>query len=155
MKTRTGLIAGLLGLALTVAAYGAEWETDFTKASEKARRQGKYLLVDFSGSDWCGWCIRLKKEVFSQPEFQDYARNNLVCVRLDFPRRKPQAPALKKQNETLARKYNIRGFPTVLILAPNGETVGKTGYQPGGARAYVAHLRGIIGQHAPAGKALD
>jgi len=129
---------------LGVQAKAVMWETDFAKASASASKTGAYLLLDFSGSDWCGWCMKLEKEVFSKPEFQAYAKTNLVCVLLDFPHQRFQPPKLKKQNGELAKKYGIEGFPSVLILSPEGELVGRTGYQAGGPKNYVEHLKQII-----------
>ncbi len=120
------------------------WETDFEKASSDAKDSGKYMLLDFSGSDWCGWCIRLEKEVFSQDAFKDFAKENLVCVLVDFPRAKKQTDELKKQNMHLAQEYNIRGYPTIIILSPGGTPVGKTGYLQGGPWEYARHLKEII-----------
>ena len=120
------------------------WETDFEKALATAKASGKYMLLDFSGSDWCGWCIRLEKEVFSQDAFKDFAKENLVCVLVDFPRAKEQTDELKQQNLELARKYDIKGYPTIIILSPNGEPVGITGYLQGGPWEYARHLKKII-----------
>ncbi len=120
------------------------WETDFEKASSGAKTSGKYMLLDFSGSDWCGWCIRLEKEVFSQDAFNDFAEENLVCVLVDFPRAKKQTEELKKQNLDLARKYGIKGYPTIIVLSPDGKPVGKTGYLQGGPWEYARHLKKII-----------
>jgi len=146
---RTGLM-GLVFVSVVLFCLGAEakdWETDFEKASARAKEAGKYMLLDFSGSDWCGWCIKLDKEVFSKNAFQKFAKANLVCVMLDFPRAKPQSNKLKKQNKALAEKYGIRGFPTVLILSPDGDPVERTGYQRGGPEKYVEHLTEIIDKH--------
>ncbi len=120
------------------------WETDFKKASSAAKASGKYLLLDFSGSDWCGWCIRLEKEVFSQDAFKNFAEKNLVCVLVDFPRAKEQAEELKQQNLDLERKYDIKGYPTIIILSPDGKPVAKTGYLQGGPWEYARHLKEII-----------
>ena len=120
------------------------WETDFEEASSSAKASGKYILLDFSGSDWCGWCIRLEKEVFSQDAFNDFAKENLVCVLVDFPSAKKQSEELKKQNQDLARKHNVRGYPTVIILSPDGKPVGKTGYLQGGPLEYTRHLKKIL-----------
>lgn len=118
--------------------------TDFEAAQAKAKAENKPMLLDFTGSDWCGWCIKLKDEVFSQEAFQDYADASLVLVELDFPRKKPQSDAVKAQNEALAKKYQIRGFPTIVMLNPEGELLAKTGYRQGGAEAYVEHLKEIV-----------
>lgn len=111
--------------------------TDFEAAQAKAAAEQKPMLLDFTGSDWCGWCIKLDKEVFSQEAFQNYAAEALVLVELDFPRGKDQSAKLKAQNKALAEKYGIRGFPTILILSPEGELIEKTGYRRGGAESYV------------------
>ena len=124
-----------------------EWETDFKKASSAAKASGKYIMLDFSGSDWCGWCIKLEKEVFSQDAFKDFAEKNLVCVLVDFPRKKKQTGEQKQQNRDLATKYRIQGYPTIIILGPDGEPVAMTGYLQGGSKNYVQHLNEIIERH--------
>ena len=120
------------------------WMTDFAAAKIKAAAEQKPLLLDFTGSDWCGWCIKLDKEVFSQKVFKEFAADNLVLVELDFPRGEEQSEDLKAQNKALAEKYGIRGFPTILVLSPEGELIEKTGYQRGGPEAYVAHIKEIL-----------
>ena len=122
-------------------------ETDFAKASIDAGKSGLYMLLDFSGSDWCGWCVKLDNEVFSKSAFTDFAKKNLVCVLVDFPRQNEQTTKVKEQNSALARKYDIQGFPTVIILSPEGDLVGKIGYQEGGANKYVEHLKEMIGTY--------
>ena len=124
-----------------------DWETDFKKALATAKASGKYIMLDFSGSDWCGWCKKLEKEVFSQDAFKDFTEKNLVCVLVDFPRRIEQTREQKQQNWNLATKYGIKGYPTIIILSPDGEPVGKTGYLHGGTRKYVQHLNEIIERH--------
>jgi thioredoxin-related protein len=130
-------------LALTVASIArAEltWLTDYKKAQDEARANNKLVLLDFTGSDWCGWCIRLDKEVFSKPEFKDYAGKNLVLVEVDFPRRRPLSLETRKQNEELAGRYGIQGFPTIIVLNGDGKKVGELGYMPGGPDAFIAEL---------------
>ncbi|MGR3301824.1 MAG: thioredoxin family protein [Candidatus Scalindua sp.] len=124
-----------------------DWETDFKKALAAAKTSDKYIMLDFSGSDWCGWCIKLEKEVFSQDAFKDFAEKNLMCVVVDFPQKKKQTGELKQQNRDLATKYGILGYPTIIILSPDGEPVGKTGYLQGGSKNYVQHLNEIIERH--------
>jgi thioredoxin-related protein len=145
MKTRAAVM-GWVGVMLMfgLRAGAAEWETSFASASTNASKAGLYMLLDFSGSDWCGWCVKLDKEVFSKPEFKAFAGKQLVCVLVDFPRQKKQSKKEKDQNAELAKKYGIRGFPTVILLSPEGDLVGRTGYQEGGAVKYVAHLKAMI-----------
>lgn len=103
-----------------------EWTTDFAKAKTEANSQHKYILLNFSGSDWCGPCIKLKKEVLDSPEFLQYADNKLVLVRADFPRNKKNrlSPELTKHNEALAEKYNNQGkFPYTVLIDADGKIV--------------------------------
>lgn len=147
---RKNMLKGLaiaIMIVLGVRTEAASWETDFAKASTNASRSGQYMLLDFSGSDWCGWCMKLDKEVFSHKEFNDFIKTNLVCVLVDFPRQKSQSKKLKDQNTKLAEEYGIKGYPSVIILSPEGDLVGRTGYQAGGAKKYVEHLKGIIDEY--------
>jgi thioredoxin-related protein len=116
------------------------WQTDYKKAQEEAKTNNKLVLLDFTGSDWCGWCIKLDREVFSRPEFKDYASKNLVLVELDFPRKKELSTETRKQNQELAGRYGIEGFPTIIVLNAEGKKVGELGYMPGGAEAFIAEL---------------
>jgi len=97
-------------------------------------------MLNFTGSDWCGFCIRLSKEVFSQPAFIEYADKNLVAVEVDFPRKKDLSAAQKQANAALAQKYNIAGYPTIIVLDSDGKKIGELGYQPGGPKAFIAAL---------------
>lgn len=145
--TQMLLLIGLVLLAVTTSTHAAShWETDFEHAQKLASESGKYMLLDFTGSDWCGWCIRLKDEVFSKKSFLAYAKEKLVLVQVDFPRKKAQSKELKEQNQALASKYGIRGYPTIIILSPKGDFIQQTGYQAGGAEAYVEHLEELIAQ---------
>jgi protein disulfide-isomerase len=85
--------------------------------------------MDFTGSDWCGWCIKLNKDVFSKPEFAKYAKENLVLVEVDFPREKEQSAELKKANQALQKQYQIKGYPTIIVLNGDGKTLGQLGYE--------------------------
>ena len=136
------IIVGLLtGLALLRAGAGeVAWQTDLPKAQAQAKLEKKMVLMDFTGSDWCGWCIRLHKEVFSKPAFAEYARKNLVTVEVDFPRKKEQSAAQKKANGDLAKKYKIEGYPTIVVLDGEGKQLGTLGYMEGGASAFIAEL---------------
>lgn len=140
MKTFSALTA-LLTLCLATSALAGEgWGTNYKQALEQAKKDHKLLLMDFTGSDWCGWCIKLDKEVFSQKAFRDYAAENLVLLKLDFPRRKSQSSELKKQNSKLADEFQITGYPTVVVLNSDGVKVGVLGYMEGGPAAFIAEL---------------
>ena len=134
------LIAIGLTLISITASAESSWVTDYKKAQEDAKAGKKLMLLEFTGSDWCGWCMKLDKEVFSTPEFQNYASRNLILVKLDFPRKRPQTEALKKQNEQLAQKYGIQGFPTIIVLNGQGEKLGELGYMEGGPSPFLAKL---------------
>ncbi len=133
--------------AAAVNAQNAGWTDNIDKAKAEAKAKGKYVFLNFSGSDWCGWCMKLSDEVLSKDAFLNYAKKNLVLTVADFPRTKKQSAALKSQNEMLAKKYGIQGFPTVVILDPKGKLVTKTGYRRGGAEAYVTFLKGLIKEY--------
>jgi thioredoxin-related protein len=135
------ILAIALALSLSATVQAEEnWQTDLKKAQEQAKADKKLLLVDFTGSDWCGWCIRLNKEVFSKPEFKEYANKNLVLLEIDFPRAKAQTESIKHQNQELASQYQIQGFPTIIVLNSQGRKVGELGYMQGGPSAFIAEL---------------
>lgn len=121
----------------------AVWTTDYRAAITTAKEQNRRIFAFFTGSDWCGWCMRLQKEILTTPEFARYASENLVLLELDFPRSKSQPAALKKQNETLAARFQIQGFPSVMVLDANGKTVGQLGYQEGGPAPFVKRLKSL------------
>lgn len=132
-------------VSIAVGAFASEgWESDFKKASARAKAEGKYMLIDFSGSDWCGWCIKLDKEVFSQQVFKDYAKDHLVLLLVDWPQRTPDSKEVQARSRPLMEKFGIDSFPTVILLDPNGEPVDKTGYRPGGAEAYIEYIGKVI-----------
>ena len=132
-------------LAGVVRAEESLWQTDFAAAKAKAKAEDKLLLVDFTGSDWCGWCKRLVAEVFSKDAFKTEVPKKFVLVELDFPTpAKKQSAELKKQNRELAAKYKIQGYPTILVMDAEGKVVAKTGYREGGPKKYVEHLTEFI-----------
>lgn len=124
----------------TSARAELNWLTDPKVAQAEAKQANKLVMLDFTGSDWCGWCIRLRKEVFSKPEFQEYANKNLVLVEIDFPKGKAQARELAQQNMQLASRYSVQGFPTLIVLDANGKKVGELGYVEGGPTAFIGEL---------------
>ncbi len=107
-----------------------QWHSDFDKAVEIANQTNRPLLVNFTGSDWCSWCVKLKSDVFSTDEFNQWAKDQVVLVELDYPKNKPQLPATKRRNQDLAEKYLVQNYPTVLLISPQGEVLGpKLGYK--------------------------
>jgi thioredoxin-related protein len=129
----------------------AEWFADFDKAVAKAKAEKKDLFVDFTGSDWCGWCIRLHNEVLKHDTFLGPAGKEYVLVSLDFPHgeeAKAKVPN-EKRNQELQAKYGIQGFPTVLLMTADGDVYARTGYQQGGPEKYVEHLTAIRAKGRP------
>jgi protein disulfide-isomerase len=130
-------ILACCGTLLPVRA-AEQWETNYSAALEQAAKQNKMVLLDFTGSDWCGWCIKLQKDTFSKPEFQKFATESLILVELDFPRGKQQSDELKRQNEELAEKFGVQGFPTLVLLDPQGKEADRNvGYLAGGPEAFI------------------
>ena len=121
-----------------------KWETDLGVAIKKAKDENKTVLVNFTGSDWCIWCQRLSNEVFSKNEFEKFADDNLILVKVDFPRNIEQSTDTKMYNNQLAQRFGIEGFPTVLLFNSQGRLVLRTGYQEGGPEAYVNSLKSYL-----------
>lgn len=121
-----------------------QWLESYAKAVESAKKQKRPILANFSGSDWCGWCIKLKQEVFDKSEFKEFAAKEMILLELDFPRNKPQTDEIKGQNKALSQKYGIRGFPTILLIDHEGNVLGRTGYVAGGPKNYIDHLRQLL-----------
>ncbi len=121
--------------AITTSA--GTWLTDWEQAKKLSKATGRPILTDFTGSDWCGWCKRLKKEVFETPEFKKWSAKSVILLELDYPRTFTLPDDLKKQNEMLKQKYQIRGYPTVLFLDANEKILARTGYVKGGPEAWI------------------
>ena len=119
----------------------AQWNTDYAKAVEQAKVQNKPLLLDFTGSDWCGWCMKMKKETLDTPMFKTYASHNLVLVEVDFPHQKAQIEKVKQQNQQLKQQYQAHGYPTFILVDKDGKELGRQkGYLEGGPTAFIAKL---------------
>ncbi len=128
-------------LALSTVAAGDLWVSNFDKAKQTAAKEGKDLLMDFTGSDWCGWCIKLHKEVFDLEAFKNSVPKKFVLVELDYPRDKSRlTEETQKQNAALLQQFAVQGYPTILLADAQGRPYAQTGYQAGGAEAYVKHL---------------
>lgn len=135
------LAAAAVLMALQLNGADSSWLTDFAAAQKKAKDEKKLILLDFTGSDWCPPCMKLKKDVLSTKEFLDYTKTNFVLVEVDFPRRK-QLPADQQQaNQALSQKYNIEAFPTIIVVKSDGKEVWRQmSYVPGGPKAWIAML---------------
>lgn len=139
----------LIALALLVysVSYSQTWKTNFEEAKETATAENKTILLVFSGSDWCGPCIKLDKNVWQSPKFKTYSNEKLVLLRADFPKKKGNAlpEEIKKGNLILADKYNKAGyFPIVVVLDNTGKVLAKKGYENQTAAKYISELQAII-----------
>lgn len=110
--------------ALLAPAFALEWMDDFAAAKSKAQAESKLVLMDFTGSDWCGWCIKLRKEVLDKPAFETYAKDKFVLMEVDCPRKKKLSDKLLQQNQQLCEQYHISGYPTLLVVNAEGDVVG-------------------------------
>src|SRR4051812_3441467 len=122
------LLAIAILFAIAIPAQGVPppgWTEDYSKAVEKAKTENKNLLLDFTGSDWCGYCIALNKEVFSTAKFKEWAKQNVVLVEVDFPHSKPQTQKIKTQNADLKGQYPTNGYPTILIVDATGKELAR------------------------------
>ena len=122
----------------------AVWLNNYSEAVKQAKESGKPILVDFTGSDWCGWCIKLDKEVFSKPAFAEYAAAHLILLKVDFPQKTVLPKEVAEQNDIMAKAYDVEGFPTIVLIKVDGEELARTGYQAGGAEKYVKHLEKLL-----------
>jgi len=141
----TLIICTLLISSLTLYSQENEgWLLNFDEAAKLSIKTGKPILANFTGSDWCGWCVRLKKEVFVTPKFKKWADENVILLELDYPRRTPQSDEIKKQNKELQQFFKVRGYPTLHMFnvsIVDGKTqitsLGKTGYVAGGPTPWI------------------
>lgn len=130
------LVFAFLISGFVAQAQELNWHTDMTKATELSLKENKPLLLFFTGSDWCGWCIKLQKDVLKTTEFANWATKNVILVELDFPRSKPQDNALRMQNAQLAQTFGIQGYPTVWLVNPVKGTDAKVNLQGLGSLGY-------------------
>ena len=153
MKKILSILLVLFSLNLVAQENELEWHTDVTKAINISMETEKPLFFFFTGSDWCGWCIRLQKEVFFKPEFTKWAKENVVLVELDYPRKKAQSKELKAQNSQLQQQFQVRGYPTIWFVKAdknssgqvNLSQLGKTGYVKGGPSVWISGAAQILG----------
>lgn len=117
-----------------------EWLGDLQAAKDKAKQENKFILLYFTGSDWCSWCMKLKREVFDAPEFIEFARMNLVLVELDFPRNKPMAHLQLQGNIALQKSYRVTEYPTVILVKQDGQEFNRSGYVAGGPARFIPQI---------------
>ena len=139
MKTPLRALFFVAAFSLSlIPAFAGGWGDNYQEALATAAKENKKVLLDFTGSDWCGWCIKLKKETFDQPQFKEFADKNLVLVEVDFPQGKSLSPEVKKQNDALQQQFHVEGFPTLVLLTPQGKIIKQnSGYLPGGPKGCI------------------
>ncbi len=152
LKTAAVLFAAAAG------AIGAEapWTTDYVAAKERSKAEDKPIFISFVGSDWCGWCKKIDREILSKPVFLDYAKENLVLLEIDFPRdeklKKAQSKELVAQNQKLDKQFEIKGYPTIYLIDAEGEKLPGTedlaedDSVEKGPEAFVAYLKKEIAE---------
>jgi protein disulfide-isomerase len=133
-------------VAVEKSATELVWHTDLNKANALAKKEGKTIFAFFTGSDWCGWCHKLQRNVFSKKEFISWADENVILLELDFPRRKTLPDALKKQNSSLQQAFGVRGYPTVWLF--NLDVDKKTGQSKIDAKGSLSYPRSEAGKEA-------
>lgn len=147
------ILLGLLFIStITTFSQETKWLTDFDEAAKLSQKKNKPILANFTGSDWCGYCIRLDKAVFNTSEFKKWAKKNVILLKLDFPRKTKLSAKLQKQNYALQQAFGVRGFPTIWLFEvgegkdPKKELnpLGKTGYVKGDAKKWIKTIDGYI-----------
>ncbi len=144
MKITSILTAAILILSLPLAStlQAAEWTSNYDAALKQAKLENKRVLIDFTGSDWCYWCKKMEADVLSKDEFKKYADEQLILVILDFPQNKAQSSELKNQNKKLSKAFDVDGFPTFVVLSPDGkEADRRSGYVRGGPQGFIQFLK--------------
>lgn len=138
-------------------AHAEGWLVDLNEAYVISKKTKKPILANFTGTDWCGWCIKLKAEVFDKPEFKEWAKKNVVLVEIDFPRKKQLPEEIKQQNAGLQQAFQVTGYPTIWVFNLDKdpktnqykiEALGKTGYVAGGPANFTKGLDDMIKQGA-------
>lgn len=139
------LSAAMLATWLTTPELRAQsvFSNDLDAARQQAKMEHKDVFVDFTGSDWCGFCLKLDKEVFETPEFKSGAPAHFVSVQLDFPQKIKLSPEVTAKNKAWKSELGSRSFPDALLLDENGRVYARTGYRPGGPAAYLEHLESL------------
>jgi len=143
------IVAAILFIGFSsLQAQEAKWHDNFEEASKISKQTNKPILANFTGSDWCGWCIKLDKQVFNTKEFNEWAKENVVLLTVDFPRRKKLPENIVAQNDALQRAFQVRGYPTIWLMnSGDGEVptdgivpLGKTSYVKGGPEKWIASI---------------
>ena len=143
-------LAMIISIAVFAQKSNLKWHTDYEQANKEALATKKPIMFFFTGSDWCGWCIKMNKEVFVTPEFAAWAKKNVVLLEIDFPRNKKQEENIVKQNKQLQQMFGVQGYPTIHFAMPAKDAktkikhLGSAFYEPGGAPAFIKTANNFI-----------
>jgi len=128
-----------------LSVAGENWLSNWDDAKAKSKAENKPILINLTGSDWCPSCIKIKREIFSQEAFKKFADENLILMEVDFPQKKKQSEALKKQNTALEEQYPNEGYPAVFLLDSEGKKLSEDlGSPKGGPDTFVNKLKALI-----------
>ena len=150
MKRFLITVASLVAISTAAMAAESGWLHDYEAAKKQAKEENKPILINFTGTDWCGWCIKIEKEIFSKDEFKAYAKENLILMEVDFPEKKEnkakQTAEVKAQNKKLDKEFKIEGYPTIFLIDAEGKKLSEKdlGNHKGDAKSYVDLLKGLL-----------
>lgn len=148
MRTLLRSLAALVATATLSLAATEGWTDNWEAAKTRSKEEKKPILIYLTGSDWCGWCKKLEKEVISQKAFMDFAKDHFVLMEADYPKKKEQSAELKKQNAELEKKYLNGGYPTMWVLDAEGNKLSDDlGELKGGVDGYIAKLKELLEKH--------
>lgn len=143
------LVCLLTVFTVGLFAQGLQWQQDYDEALRLSKESGKPVFAFFTGSDWCGWCIKLDREILSKRDMVKYLNDNFILFKADFPRSNPPPKEVMAKNRELMAKYGVRGYPTIIITDASGKAMGKTGYMKGGPAAMKRTLDRYIKKAPP------
>jgi len=141
------LLIALCGVTFTLSATppNQSWSTDYAKAQNEAKAKKLPMFLLFTGSDWCPWCKKLDKDTLKTSKFNAFVKNKVVLVYLDFPQNTKLSQSVVEQNQTLAKQYNITGFPTIIITDASGKQTGKLNYAK--VNQFLPQLEKVLKKH--------
>jgi protein disulfide-isomerase len=140
---------GLIAEQATSGRATIKWLTNYEQAVQQSKASSKPLVLFFTGSDWCGWCNKLDEEAFETADFASAAGNKFIFLKLDFPLYSNQDQQTKAQNKELQQKFDVRSFPTVIVVDPKkNQQIGVTGYRPGGGKSFADHLNKLVNDYS-------
>lgn len=140
-------VAPLLLFLLSTLSFSQDWKASYAEALTCAKEKSKPIILVFSGSDWCGPCIKLEKTIWQSDDFKSYANDHYILYRADFPRKKANqlSKDLTAQNGMLAERFNPKGhFPLVVLLDNEEQLLGTTGYKKATPNEYISHLNTFL-----------